>query len=469
MSDWDVLQAAIDAEVILPHAPGYEAARKPALARFHASRPRAVVLARSADAVAGTIRFAQRNGWRTTPRSGGHCFAGRSSLGDVVIDVSPMGTVSVSDGLATVGAGTRLGPLDDALTAHGRMIPAGCGPSVGIAGLALGGGLGILGRKYGLTCDQLVSARVVLADGRVLDCDEHHDEALLWALRGAGGGHFGVVTSLVFTTVPALASTCFHLVWSPVHAAAVIDAWQSWAPTAPDEMNASLRLTVAGDAGSSPVVNLLGAMLGTESGTELLLGEFAALVGADPVTEFVRSMPYGQVKRHLSGLGSIDTASGQQQRTMLSKSEFFRQPLPGHAIAAVVDNLTGLCPPGQRRELNLTPLGGAYNRVPSDATAYVHRDERFLVEHVVTADPAESAPLAAASTWLTGSWATVHPYGSGRVYPNFPDPGLEDWADAYYGGNYGRLLAVKQAYDPGNWFCFPQSLGSPARERTRHA
>jgi Berberine and berberine like len=278
-----------------------------------------------------------------------------------------------------------------------------------------------------------------------------------------------VVTSLVFTTVPALAATCFHLVWPPVHAAAVIDAWQSWAPTAPDKMNASLCLTVAGDAGRWLVVNLLGAMLGIESDTGPLLGEFVARVGADPVTEFVRSMPYRQVKRHLSGLGSIDTASGQQQRTMLSKSEFFRQPLPGQVIAAVVDNLTGLCPSGQRRELNLTPLGGTYNRVPSDATAYVHRGELFLIEHVVTVDRAESAQVAAASAWLTRSWATVHPCGSARVYPNFPDPGLEDWADAYYGGNYDRLLAVKRTYDPDNWFCFPQSLGSPTRERTRHA
>ena len=129
-------------------------------------------------------------------------------------------------------AGVRLGDLYDELAEHGLTIPAGCGSSVGIAGLTLGGGLGILGRKHGLTCDHLLRAQVVLADGRVVECDEHHDGELFWALRGAGGGHFGVVTSLVFRTIPAPATTVFHLVWPPAAAAAVVRAWQAYAPEA---------------------------------------------------------------------------------------------------------------------------------------------------------------------------------------------------------------------------------------------
>ncbi len=307
---------------------------------------------------------------------------------------------------------------------------------------------------------------MVLADGRVVDCDQDHDGELFWALRGAGGGHFGVVTSLVFSTVLAPASTCFHLLWSPVHAVAVTDAWQTWAPTAPDELDASLRLTVSGDNDWSPVVNLFGALHGTEADTARLLGEFVARVSAKPISQFRRRMPYREVKRHLSGLGSIDGDRDQPQRGhMFSKSEYFRQRLPRDVIAAVLDNLTEGCVPGQSRELNFTPWGGAYNKVPSDATAFVHRDELFMVEHVVAVDPdAPSAEQAAARDWLTQSWASVHPWGSGRVYLNFPDPSLQDWAEACHGTNYDRLVRVKREYDPDNWFRFPQLLDGPDSE-----
>jgi FAD/FMN-containing dehydrogenase len=123
--------------------------------------------------------------------------------------------------------------LYDALAPHGRMVAAGCGPDVGIAGLTLGGGLGILGRTHGLTSDQLVAAEVVLADGRVVDCDEHTHPDLFWALRGAGGGQLGVVTRLVLRTVPAPETTTLHLVWPHADGAALLEAWQRWSPDAP--------------------------------------------------------------------------------------------------------------------------------------------------------------------------------------------------------------------------------------------
>jgi FAD/FMN-containing dehydrogenase len=147
--------------------PGYESARKPATARFHDVLPQAVVRCVTPADVSETISFARRAGLRIAARSGGHCFAGRSSTEGIVVDVSPMRTVSVSGGVATVGAGARLDDVYDALDSHGLTIPAGCGPSVGIADLTLGGGLGILGRKHGLTSDNLIRAQVVLADGRL--------------------------------------------------------------------------------------------------------------------------------------------------------------------------------------------------------------------------------------------------------------------------------------------------------------
>jgi FAD/FMN-containing dehydrogenase len=263
-ADWGALQRTIDGDVVLPGAPDYESVRQPVMARFEHLRPAAVVRCVTPVDVAATLAVAGALGLGTAIRSGGHSVAGRSATDGVVLDVTPMGSVAVAGEVATVGAGVRLGDLYDALATHGLTIPAGCGPSVGIAGLTLGGGLGILGRKHGLTCDHLLGAQVVLADGRVVDCDEHHDGELFWALRGAGGGHFGVVTSLVFRTLAAPAPTVFQLTWPPAAAAAVVQAWQAWAPEGPDELDATLRLT-AGDDQRPPGVEVVGTVLDGEA------------------------------------------------------------------------------------------------------------------------------------------------------------------------------------------------------------
>jgi FAD/FMN-containing dehydrogenase len=465
-ADLGALQRAIDGDVVLPGSPEYGSVRKPVMARFEHVLPAAVVRCATAADVAATLAVAGRLGLPTAIRSGGHSVAGRSSTEGIVLDVTPMGSVAVAGEAATVGAGVRLGELYDALAEHGLTIPAGCGPSVGIAGLTLGGGLGILGRKHGLTCDHLLAAQVVLADGRVVDCDEHHDEELFWALRGAGGGHFGVVTSLVFGTLPAPEATVFRLTWPPAAAAAVVQAWQAWAPDAPDELDATLRLTAAGDGERPRGVEVVGTVLDGETDAAQLLGELVDRVGADPMEASHERLPHREAKRYLEGLGSIEDRpewSGPEQPPqpsyLYTKSEFFRRPLPGETVAALIEHLTQGLTPGQSREVDFLPWGGAYNRVPADATAFAHRGERFLVQHLVQVGAAVAASgRAAARDWLARSWALVHPWGSGGVYPNFPDPDLQDWARAYHGTNYDRLRRVKAAYDPGGFFRFHQSL-----------
>jgi FAD/FMN-containing dehydrogenase len=413
--------------------------------------------------VAETLAFARRSGVHVTPRSGGHCLAGRSSTEGIVVDVTPMSSVAVADGVATVGAGTRLEELYAELARYGVTLPAGCGPSVGIAGLTLGGGLGVLGRKHGLTCDRLVAAQIVLADGRVVDCDDRRHADLFWALRGAGGCRFGVVTSLAFATVPMPSVTTFHLAWPAGDAARVIEAWQAWAPDAPDELSASLRLTAAGDPGRAPVVNLFGAMLAGESETRARLDELVGRLATLPEAAALRHHPdYPAAKQALVGLGAAEEEDPDRPGLLFSRSELFRRSLPAEAIAAVVGVLGQGRRRGESRELNLTPLGGAYNRVPAGATAYAHRDERFLVEHVLVAD---GEPPAARPEWVTRSWATLHPWGSGRVYPNFPEPDLADWSAAYHGDNLERLLRVKRAYDPDGLFRFDPALAAAAGAR----
>ena len=467
MPNWESLQHRIGGVVALPGSPAYRAAPPPFNARFRDARPAAIVSCTSPQDVGEAIAFARRHGLELVTRAGGHSFAAHSSTRGVLVDVTPMGSVTVAGGVVTVGGGARLGEVYEALQAHDLTIPGGTCPPVGVAGLTLGGGLGILGRKYGVTSDHLVGAEVVLADGRILSCDDRHDQDLFWALRGAGAGNFGVVTTLVFRAVPAPQTTTnMHLTWPYGLAAAVIQAWQRWAPTAPDELAASLKITVGDDPDRPPAVDVYGAFHGSQADAARLVEELVGRVGADPTATALTPMTWPQTRRFWAELGDTGQESGEppvpqpsQAQCLYAKSEFFARPLPAEAVAALLDAFVGGRASGESRELDFMPWGGAYNRRLPDATAFVHRDQRFQLKHAVVVDPdTPPASQAAARRAAARSWASVHPWGSGRVFQNFADPDLEHWAEAYYGPNYARLVRVKARYDPSNLFHFPQSL-----------
>jgi FAD/FMN-containing dehydrogenase len=310
---------------------------------------------------------------------------------------------------------------------------------VGIAGLTLGGGLGILGRAYGLTSDRLAGAEVVLADGRQVSCDDQRHPNLFWALRGAGGGRFGVVTSLTFRTVPAPTMTSFRLSWPYSIAARVIESWQAWAPAGPDELAASLHVRATGPTTAPPEVHVFGTLMGDASDLAGQLDMLVDRVGVDPDGPTRHTADHRASKRLLAELFPAD--EGQ----VFSKSEFFDRPLPADATAELLSRIADGRRSGESRILDFTPWGGAYNRARPDATAFAHRQARFLLKHEAVV---ASSGRDAARDWLARSWSVVHPRGSGGVYPNFPDPDLDDWSPAYHGANLDRLLRVKAEYDP---------------------
>jgi hypothetical protein len=462
--DLQALARIIDGDVVVPDSPEYEAEIRVFNARFHEARPQAIARCANPHDVAEAISFVRRHGLDHVARSGGHSFAGHSTTPGLVIDVSPMRAVSVDGEDVTVGAGARLGDVYDALAEYELAIPAGTCPPVGIAGFTLGGGLGILGRKYGVLSDRLVRAEIVLADGRIVEADEHHHGDLFWALRGAGGGNFGVVTSLELRAVPAPTVTNFHLTWAYANAAAVIGAWQRWAPSAPNELAASLKITDAGDPDRPPTVDVYGALSEGETDAASLVDGLVALVGSDPTSAVSTPMDFAETRRFWANLGNDETAVDPhvpplEEPYLFAKSEFFGRPLPAETIAALLGTFATERRPGQSRELDFMPWGGGYNAVPQDATAFVHRNELFQIKHAVVVDPSASTDAKeAAHRQVVRSWGSVHPLGSGRVFQNFADPELESWADAYYGGNLGRLVAVKARYDEENFLRFDQSL-----------
>lgn len=465
--NWSGLQGSFQGSIALPGSDEYERVRKPFIARFDDMKPAAVALCATDEDATAALGFARRHGIEFAVRSGGHCFAGFSSSPGLVIDVSPMSAVEVSHGVVTVGAGTKIGKLHEALAACGLALPSGSCPSVGIGGTTLGGGLGVLGRLYGLTLDHLLGVRLVLADGRVVDVDEGHEPDLFWALRGAGSGNFGVVTRFRFQPRPAPDMTNFYLIWPYRAATAVFDAWQRAAPSWPDEIAAGLAFTSPPGQEDEPLVEIFGAMVGGESDATGLLGEIAGAAGSDPGHVFCRQLSFRETCLYQAGL--LDVANDQIEETpagilarqgcRFTKSEFFSRPLPIDAVDALVRAFTADRIPGQFRGLELAPWGGAYNRVHRTATAFAHRGEAFSLKHaVIVAPTATVEEKKAAHAWAWSSWASVHPQGSGRVYPNFPDPDLADWEWAYHAENYARLQQVKGRYDPDGLFRFPHSI-----------
>src|SRR5215467_6377920 len=333
--DLAALQRSIGGEVIVPGSAAFARQPRPFNARFADVVPRAVVACASAADVAQAILLAGRHAMGIAIRGGGHCFAGRSAGRELVVDTTPMNAVSVTAGLAAAGAGARLGEVYQALLAAGLTIPGGTCPSVGIAGLTLGGGLGMLGRSYGLTCDHLQAAQVVLADGRIISCDGEHDAELFWALRGAGAGNFGVATELIFRPVPAPVVTVFHLAWPFSQAAAVTRAWLAWAGTAPDQIAASLSLAAGQEPGEPPTAEVFGTMLGHQSDATGLLEQLSAPGSRPPATSLLQEMPYRDAVRHWAGRTreqSEDPRSHPSGSCLYIKSEFFDRSLPPEAV-----------------------------------------------------------------------------------------------------------------------------------------
>jgi FAD/FMN-containing dehydrogenase len=490
---WDALQHRLDGgQVLTPAVAGsgtvpsgpasFDTARLGWNSRFDAVRPHAIVRCATAKDVAETIGFAGRYGIELAVRSGGHCFAGHSAGRGVVADVSPMRSVRVDGDVAAIGAGARLGPVYERLEELGRTIPGGTCPSVGVAGLTLGGGLGILGRRYGVTSDRLTAAQVVLASGDVVDCDERRHPDLFWALRGAGPGNFGIVTSLSFRTVPVPASTwTVHATWPAAAAAEIIDAWQHWAPAVHDEVAASLKITAPATAnpGATAAASADLYVTGCGTGTDpAITSELISRAGTRPVSVSQQRGPFLAARRFWADLGTDGSQPSTSQPSavqpdggpvteperplMYCRSEFFNRPLPRDAISGLLAVFAGEAEPGVSYELDFMPWAGAYGRTSPDATAFVHRDGLFQLKHSAVAEPPGTAGAQnAAHRWVTRSWATTHPYGSGLVFPNFPDPDLDSPADRYYGSNLPRLRQIKQRYDPGGLFRHPQSIPLP--------
>ncbi|MFC0110755.1 FAD-binding oxidoreductase [Kibdelosporangium aridum] len=436
-------------DLVLPDDPRYSLSRNQFIGTRDEVLPQAVARCATTDDVLEALDLAADRDWPFAIRGGGHSNAGYSSSTGLVIDLSPASAVTVSGREVTVGAGVRTGQLAELLSPLELLVPAGSCPSVGLIGAALGGGFGSHGRTHGLTCDHLVSAKVVLASGKVVTASAESEPDLFWALRGAGGGNFGVVTSATFSAVTSTRRTHFRFSWDL--SASLVHAWQEWAPFAPNTTSAELILLSPDYAEDPPQMLLIGAGDPTALLTQLPkpnLAEVRHLSAAEAA--LLHATPYSAAAHDPSSIPLIHSRPGMST----TKTAFFTQPLPSSAIDALLAHFVAARVPGEMREVAFTPWGGAYRSTVD--TAFPHRNPSFLVKHTVLVGPNGAARRGhEALAWLTASWKTLEGTGA---YPNFPDPSLPDWLTAYYGPNVPRLREVKAAYDPGNLFQFGQSI-----------
>jgi FAD/FMN-containing dehydrogenase len=449
----------VDGAVIGRTSPAYARAHASFNERFDGVKPLAVLRAADAADVRQAILWARKHDIRIRARSGGHSYAGYSTVEDgLVIDLGALDGIAVQRPAqtASIGAGARLIDVYARLASRGATIPAGSCPTVGVGGLTLGGGVGFASRKLGTTADNVLALTIVTADGRLLTCDRSRHADLYWACRGGGGGNFGVVTSFRFRIHPVTQASYFVLTWPWASMNDVVVAWQRFAPRAPDGLFSICRLATGA---TQPSVQSFGQFFGSEANLRQLLAPLRDVPGGSLTTG---TSPYLDLMERWAGCKTLGfdechlAPRGSLPRTRFAaKSDYFAKRLPPAGISKLRTWIEQRQDQGGGAAI-LDSYGGAINRVAPSATAFVHRRVLFSIQYYAAI--ANAAGDAAALAWLRGFTAAMQPHASGHAYQNYIDADLLDWERAYYGSNYPRLRRVKSKYDPDNVFRFRQSI-----------
>jgi FAD/FMN-containing dehydrogenase len=390
------------------------------------------------------VKFARTNNLLVAVKSGGHNVAGRSLCDDgIVIDLSAMNAVSVEPELrkVSVQAGALLGDIDRETHLHGLAVPAGLVSKTGIAGLTLGGGTGWLVRKYGLTCDNLLSCEVVTAKGEVVSANEKTNADLFWGLRG-GGGNFGVVTSFLFQAHPVSAVLGGPVIFARDQAATVLRFYRDFMASAPEELTAYAGLVSTPD--HMPAVGVMACYCGDPSKGERVLKPLRTF--ASPLFDAIQLMPY-PVMQKLADEFNPDNAHNYWRSTFLKK-------LSDEAIDLIIDY-------GNRAESPLANTiiqlySGAMSRVGCADTAFAHRQAEYNVMIETTwIDSAESNKHIA---WARAFSEALKPYSSNAYLLNYLGDEGPDVVRRAFGSNYARLAELKAKYDPTNFFSLNQNI-----------
>jgi FAD/FMN-containing dehydrogenase len=430
-ANWAALQRRIQGRVVLSRDEDYAAAKQIFNTYYDAETPAAVVQVASTQDVSAAMTFAAENNLRVAARSGGHSYLGVSSAtGVMIIDLRRLRDVSYLDGAAVVEPGLTLYDVYGALDRFGQMIPTGMCPMVGVAGLTLGGGLGFESRRYGMTCDRLTAATVVLPDGRVAEVSKTSHPDLLWALRG--GGHFvGVVTSFTYATCPAAAKDLVQVTFPGNKVAQAIAGWLSWVTTAERSQWSDISVDADGEGGLRCWLQLV-CPAGTGAAAVAALSE---AVGAAPVTVESRTLSHMETVTFLAGGGGTEPRSG-----FANGSDVVTQLTP-EVIMVIVEAITMFSRAGHTGWVQINTLDGAVRDTTPDQAAFPWRHHAALVEWGAY----EPNPPDASRAWIADAHNLIRPASAG-AYVNYLEPG--DRVERYFGGNYRRFHDIRARVDP---------------------
>lgn len=446
VADLTDLRDRMGGDVIAPDDAGYDEARAVYNAMID-RRPAMVCRCRSVADVQAALEVGRRSGLPLAVRGGGHSGPGFGTLdGGIVIDLSQVSAVDVDADrrVARVEGGATIGQLDAATQEHGLATPAGIISTTGVGGLTLGGGHGYLSRKYGLTIDNLISAEVVLADGRVVTASEDEQPDLFWALRG-GGGNFGVVTSFTYRLHPVGEVVCGPTAWPVAATADVLRWYRDFLPVQPEDLYGFFAVMTVPPAPQFPepfhlhkACAVVWCWLGEPGDAAAALAPVRAM---EPAFDGIGTAPYAGLQTAFDGLyppGLQWYWRGDFVRTISDAAV--------DAHAAFADDL-----PSMHSTMHLYPIDGAVHDVGDGETAWAYRDATWS-QVIVGVDPDPAAPPRL-KQWTVDYWEATHPHSAGGAYVNFMmDDEGQARVQATYRGNYARLAEIKAAYDPDNVF-----------------
>jgi FAD/FMN-containing dehydrogenase len=416
--------------------------------------PTLIASCTTSNDVVAAVNFARKHGLTVAVRGGGHNGGGLGTCdGGLVIDLSPMNSVEVDATARTakVGGGATWGDVDRATNAFGLATPSGIISTTGVGGLTLGGGMGHLTRKCGLTIDNLLAAEVVLADGRLVRASATENPDLFWAIRG-GGGNFGVVTSFEFRLHPIETVTVGLTFWELEHTKKVMQWYRDFILTQPDDVNGFFAFLVVPPGPPFPeaihlknVCGVAWCYTGPQDQAESLFSQVRQV--APLLFEFIAPMPQ-------PALQSMFDALYPKGHQWYWKADFVKE-IPDAAIDKHIEFGSKL--PTMQCTMHLYPINGAASRVGAEETAWGYRDANWgMVMVGVDPDPQNKEKIV---QWTRAYWDAVHPYSAGGAYVNMmmDDEGQER-VRASYRGNYERLAQIKRKYDPNNFFHINQNI-----------